>query len=256
MKIHLPFTKTDMKKLLPLIACVLFSTIVVAQDDPAIPPAPKKKKTTVDLSNRPGDHLLLLLGYTGWAGKPDTIKPEGFSKSINAYFMFDFPFKTNPKLSMAFGPGISSDHIIFKETYVGIKDLTEEIRFTNQEDTNHFKKTKLATVYAEAPIEFRYSADPLRGNGLKIAIGVKVGTMLNAHTRNVKLENKNDAVLNDYTMKEYSKQFFNKNRLVATARVGYGHFTIYGSYQITTLFQDGAAAEIRPFSIGLTLSGL
>jgi hypothetical protein len=252
MKIHLPFTKTDMKKLLPLLACVLISGVVIAQDDPAIP----KKKQKIDLSNRSNDHLLLQLGYTGWAGKPDTIQPKGFSKSINGYFMFDFPFKTNPRLSMAFGPGISSDHIIFKKTYVGIKDQTEQIRFTNQDDTNHFKKTKLATVYLEAPIEFRYSADPVKGNGLKMAIGVKVGTMLNAHTRNVKLENKSGGVINDYTMKEYSKQFFNKNRLVATARVGYGHFTIYGSYQITTLFQDGAAAEIRPFSIGLTLAGL
>ncbi len=253
MKIHLPFTQTDMKKILPLIACALFSTVVIAQEDPAIPP---KKKQTINLSNRSNDHILLQLGYTGWAGKPDTIQPKGFSKSINAYFMFDFPFKTNPHLSMAFGPGISSDHITFKKVNVGIKDQTDVFRFTNASDTNHFKKTKLATVYLEAPIEFRYSADPVTGKGLKLAIGVKVGTMLNAHTRNVKLQNKSGGVINDYTMKEYSKQFFNKNRLVATARVGYGHFSLYGSYQLTTLFQEGVAAEIKPFSIGLTLSGL
>ncbi|HEX7846916.1 MAG TPA: outer membrane beta-barrel protein [Chitinophagaceae bacterium] len=241
-----------MKKILPLIVCALFSTVVMAQNDPAVP----KKKTKIDLSNRSNDHFLLQLGYAGWAGRPDTINPKGFSKSINVYFMFDFPFKTNPKLSMAFGPGISSDHIIFKKTYVGIKDNTSTLRFTDQSDTNHFKKTKLATVYLEAPVEFRYSANPLTGKGLKFAIGVKVGTMLTAHTRNVKFQNKAGAVLNDYTMKEISKQFFNKNRLVGTARVGYGHFSLFGSYQFTTLFQEGVAAEIRPFSIGLTLSGL
>lgn len=241
-----------MKKFLPLIICALFSTVVMAQDDPAVPP---KKKQKISLANRSNDHLLLQIGYTNWAGRPDSVKPEGFSKSINGYFMFDFPFKTNPKLSMAFGPGISSDHIIFKKTYVGIKDQTEELRFTNMADTNHFKKTKLATVYLEAPIEFRYNSDPL-GNGFKFAIGVKVGTMLNAHTRNAKFETKNEALINDYVMKEYSKNFFNKNRLVAQARIGYGHFTLYGSYQITTLFQDGVAAEMRPFSVGLTLSGL
>ncbi len=242
-----------MKKILPLIAFALFSTVVMAQDDPATPP---KKKEKIDLSNRPNDHFLLQLGYTGWAGKPDSVKPSGFSKSINVYFMFDFPFKTNPKLSMAFGPGISSDHITFKKTYVGIKDATTLIRFDDQSDTNHFKKTKLATSYLEAPIEFRYSADPLTGKGFKWAVGVKVGMLINTHTRNVEFENKSGGTINDYTMKETSKQFFNKSRLVATGRVGVGHFSLYGSYQLTTLFKDGAAAEIRPFSIGLTISGL
>jgi hypothetical protein len=80
--------------------------------------------------------------------------------------------------------------------------------------------------------------------------------MLNAHTRNKDLEDKNGNSINPYLMKEASKKFFNTTRLSAHARVGIGHFTLYGSYQITTLFKDGVAAEIRPYSIGLTLSGL
>jgi hypothetical protein len=123
-------------------------------------------------------------------------------------------------------------------------------------DTNHFKKTKLATVYLEAPIEFRYSANPETGNGLKFAIGVKVGTMLTAHTRNVKFQSKSGTLINDYTMKEASKQFFNKNRLSGQVRVGWGHFTLYGSYQFTNLIKDGQGPQLRPYSIGLTLSGL
>ncbi len=242
-----------MKKILLFVACGLLTSFVFAQDDPAIPP---KKKEPINLSNRANDHFLLQLGFTGWAGKPDTVYTGGFSKSINGYFMFDFPFKNNPRLSMAFGPGISSDHILFKKVYVGIKDNTTILRFTNQADTNHFKKTKLATTYLEAPVEFRYSAEPETGKGLKLAIGVKVGTLLNAHTRNVRFQDKNNNVINDYTMKETSKRFFNKTRLVAQGRVGYGHLSLYGSYQLTTLFTDGAAAEIRPFSIGITLSGL
>ncbi|MDP4265591.1 MAG: hypothetical protein Q8941_23920, partial [Bacteroidota bacterium] len=87
-------------------------------------------------------------------------------------------------------------------------------------------------------------------------IGVKVGTMINAHTRNKDLQNAGGGTINAYSMKESSKRFFNTTRLSAQARVGLGHFSLYGSYQITTLFKDAAAAAIRPFSIGLTLSGL
>ena len=252
MKIHLSTTKVYMKKIILLSICAFFATSLLAQDEPK----PKKKKDIPDMSNRANDHLLVQLGYTGWAGKPDTINTSGFSKSINAYFMFDYPFKTNPKLSMAFGPGISSDHIIFSKTHVGIKDNTSTFAFTNQDDTNHFKKTKLATVYLEAPIEFRYSAKPLTGKGLKFAVGVKVGMLLNAHTRNVKFESKTNTTINDYVMKEASKRFFNKNRISMMARVGMGHFSLYGSYQLTALFKDGLGPVVRPYSIGLTLSGL
>ncbi|MBL7724515.1 MAG: outer membrane beta-barrel protein [Chitinophagaceae bacterium] len=241
-----------MKKilLLSLGAVMVFS--VTAQDNPK----PTKKKDKPNLANRANDHFMLQLGYTGWAGKPDTINTGGFSKSINAYFMYDFPFKTNPNLSMAFGPGIGSDHITFSKTHVGIKDATNTLYFTDQSDTNHFKKTKLATTYLEAPIEFRYSADPVTGKGLKLAIGVKIGTLLNAHTRNTKYENKDGGTINDYVMKESSKRFFNKTRLSGMARVGYGHFSLYGSYQFTPLIRDGFGPQVRPFSIGLTLSGL
>jgi hypothetical protein len=241
-----------MKKIISLSACALFAISLLAQDNPPT----KKKKEIPDMSNRPNDHFLLQFGYTGWAGKPDTINTGGLSKSINAYFMFDFPFKTNPKLSMAFGPGISSDHILFSKTHVGIKDNTSTLNFTNQSDTNHFKKTKLATVYLEAPIELRFSADPLTGKGLKFSVGVKVGTMLTAHTRNTKFESKAGTTINDYVMKESSKRFFNKNRLSVMGRAGMGNFTLYGSYQVTALLKDGLGPELRPYSIGLTLSGL
>lgn len=241
-----------MKKSLLLSVCTLFALAALAQDTVSVP----KKKSTIDMTNRANDHFLLQLGYTKWSGIPDTINTSGFSKSINVYFMFDFPFKTNPKLSMAFGPGIASDHILFSKTYVGIKDNTPSIRFTNQADTNHFKKTKLATAYLEAPIEFRYSADPLNGNGLKAAIGVKIGTLLSAHTRNSKFENKSNTVINDYVMKESSKRFLNKNRLSVMGRIGYGHFSLYGSYSFTPLFRDGLGPVVKPFSIGLTVSGL
>jgi hypothetical protein len=241
-----------MKKILSLAICSLLTSTLFAQKDPE----PAKKKEPINLSNRANDHFLVQLGYTKWAGIPDTINTAGLSKSINVYFMFDFPFKTNPKLSMAFGPGIASDHMLFTKTNVGIKDLTPAIRFTNVADTNHFKKTKLATVYVEAPIEFRYSADPMTGKGLKTAVGIKVGMLMNAHTRNTKFQNKGGTSINDFTLKEASKSFFNKTRISFMGRVGLGHISLYGSYQLTPLFKDGQGPEVRPFSIGITLSGI
>jgi len=237
-----------MKKSLLFTISLIFTMVIAAQDNPST-----QKQT---LSNRSNDHFLVQLGLAGWNNIPDTINKSGLSKSFNVYFMFDFPFKTNPKLSMAFGPGIASDHILFKKTNVGIKDNVSSLYFTDMADTNHFKKTKLATVYLEAPIEFRYSANPYTGKGLKLALGVKVGTMLNAHTRNTKYENKDGKALNDYVMKESSKKFFNKTRLSGMIRVGYNHITLFGTYQFTPLFAEGKGPKVNPFTIGITFSGL
>ncbi len=241
-----------MKKILSVLVFSLLATALFAQDSTA-------RKNTRSLANRANDHLLIQLGYAGWGGAPDSVNnlKNGLSKSINVYLMWDFPFKTNPKLSMAFGPGISTDHILFSKAYIGIKDLTTTMRFSNRSDTDHFKKTKIATAYLEAPVEFRYTADPFNSDkSFKMAIGVKVGTLLSAHTRSSKYENKSGNSLNDYVEKESSKRFFNRNRLVGTARVGIGHLSLYGSYQLTPLFKEGMGPQVHPFSIGITLSGL
>jgi len=243
-----------MKKIALFALCCILINALFAQD--SITTVPKKKQP-INLAGRANDHLLLQFAYTDWAGTPDSIRTKGFSRSFNVYFMFDFPFKTNPKLSIAIGPGIGSDHILFDETYVAIKDISTTLRFENQSDTNHFKKTKLNTTYFEAPLEFRYVANPLNSdNSFKFAIGFKGGMLISAHTRNVDLEGKNDNSLNEYTMKEKSKRYFNSTRILGTARIGFGHFTVYGSYQLLSVVKDGVGPPVKPWSIGLTLSGL
>jgi hypothetical protein len=70
------------------------------------------------------------------------------------------------------------------------------------------------------------------------------------------LVDKNGASVLDYTAKEKSKRFFNTNRLSVMGRIGYGNFSIFSSYTINTLFKEGVGPTVRPWSIGLTLSGL
>lgn len=242
-----------MKKIVLFVVSCLFLTSLFAQDTLR----PISSPPATGFSGRANDHFLIQYGYAGWNGAPDSINTGGFSKSFNVYLMYDIPFRNNPKLSIALGPGISSDHIKFKKTYVGIKETSATLQFRDQADTNHFKKSKLVTTYLEAPVELRYTANPLNpGKSLKFAAGVKVGMLMNAHTRNKNLESRSGSLLNEYVMKESSKRYFNTIRVSAMARIGWGHFSLYGSYQLTNLFKEGVAAEIKPFSIGLTLSGL
>ena len=83
-----------------------------------------------------------------------------------------------------------------------------------------------------------------------------MGTLLNAHTKGKTLQNSGGTTINAYTAKESKKIFFNTTRLSITGRVGYGKFSLFGSYQVNNLFKDGAAAAIKPFQVGLCISGL
>jgi hypothetical protein len=218
---------------------------------------PRIPRTNVDLTNRGNDHLMIQFGADSWGNTPDSIRTKGFSRHFNAYFLLDKPFKTNPKMSVAIGAGIATSNIFFENTYVDLKSTAARLPFTNLDSTDRFKKFKLTTVYAEAPVELRYSSNPAQpSKSVKVALGGKFGFLLGAHTKGKNLENRNGQSLNNYIQKEKSKTFINSTRLSATARVGYGIFSIHGSYQITNMLKEGAGPEIRPYSIGLTISGL
>jgi hypothetical protein len=219
---------------------------------------PKKDWSKVDI-DRSGDHIMFQLSSDHWSGAPDSIggRIKGLSRGLNFYIMMNKPFKTDPRWSVGFGLGVSTSSILFKKTNIGILSTSTLLPFSNLDSSNYFKKYKLATSYLEVPIELRYTADPSHeAKSWKFALGVKVGTMLNTHTKGKTLVNKSGTTIMSYTEKESRKAFFNTTRLAATARVGIGHFSLFGAYSITSFLKDGAGPSIRPYQIGLTISGL
>jgi hypothetical protein len=250
-----------MKKILTLFVALASMTAVMAQDSTTTTVTAKKKKrdwSKVKLSNRPNDHFMFQLGYYGWSQIPDTINTKGLSRSFNAYFMFDLPFKSDPRFSVGIGAGVGTDNMYFDKTEIDITGRrANTLGFRNVADTNHFKKYKLATTFLEAPVELRFVSNPENTNkSWKIAFGGKIGTMMSASVKGKTLQNKAGNTINAYTLKEKSKRYFNSTRLSVTGRVGYGALGLYGSYQVNAFIKEGFGPDVRPFQIGLTLSGL
>jgi hypothetical protein len=240
-----------MKKIVLVFAAVITISAVNAQN--------KKNISKADLSNRAGDHIMLQLGGNFWGGIPDSIKShkKGLSRSANVYVMMDKPFKSNPRFSAAFGVGIGTSNMYFSKYSINIKSNASKLPFTSSDSTDHFKKYKLTTAYLEVPVELRFIDNPLKNNkSLKAAIGLKVGTLLNVHTKGKTLQNKAGSTVNNYTSKESDKHFFNSTRIAVTGRIGYGNFSLFGSYQINALLKDGVGPQLKPYQIGICLSGL
>jgi Outer membrane protein beta-barrel domain len=240
-----------MKKIVLVVIAFAAVTTVCAQN--------KKKITKADLTNRAGDHVMLQFGLDRWAGVPDSIKSnmKSFSRAANIYVMMNKPFKNNPKYSFAFGAGFGTSNVFFKNYSVNIKSTAAKLPFTSVDTADRFKKYKLTTAYLEIPVELRYVNNPAKNNkSLKIAVGVKVGTLLNVHTKGKTLQNRSGTTINAYTEKENGKRFFNTTRISATARIGYGNYSLFGNYQFTNLLKDGVGPDLKPFQIGLCISGL
>ncbi|HMH23755.1 MAG TPA: outer membrane beta-barrel protein [Puia sp.] len=233
--------------------------LLIAAPPPAAKPNPNKKDwSKLNLTRRANDHFMFELGYDAWAGKPDSIHTGGLPRSVNVYFMFDFPFKTDPRLSIGAGLGIGSSNIFFDKQEVLVAAVNNPtLAFPDESGANHYKKYKLVTTFLEAPVELRFALDPENTNkSWKFAVGVKVGLLLSAYTKGKTLENNVGQTLANYTIKESSKQFFNGTRLAGTARINKGVFGVFGQISATGLIKSSAGPSIFPFSAGIVLSGL
>lgn len=245
-----------MKKIVFVVICCLSVSMAFSQE-PSSPVATNSKK--VNLNNRAADHLLIQLSSDHWTGMPDSISShqKGLARGFNIYFMYNKPLKNNPQYSIAGGLGVSTSNMTFKNMNVGVSANSNTLPFTPLDSSSHFKKFKLATTYLQIPLEFRYTKKPDQPNkSFKAAIGLKVGALVNAHSKGKNLLDRNGQLLNSYTEKESSKRFINGTQFMGTLRVGYGIFSLFGSYQLNTVLKPGAGPDMRLLQVGLTVSGL
>ena len=219
----------------------------------------KKKPTyaSLNLANRPNDHFIMEFSYDNWVGKTDSMRTTGFCRGFGAFFMFDFPFKTDPHWSVGAGIGIYVNNIFFDKTLVLVAQPTQTLAFRDVSQTFHFKKYKLVTTDLDIPLELRYAFNPENTNkSWKIALGIRVGVLLSAYTKAKNLLDVNGNEVQNYIEKTSSKQFFNSGHAIATMRVNYGWIGVFGTYQLTPLIANNAGPAVYPYSIGLVLSGL
>lgn len=210
----------------------------------------KDTKTLVQKPSR--DFVMLQLTYNGWANKPDSINLSGFNRGINGYICYDFPIgKSN--FSFAAGIGISATNYYFKNQTVISTDTGTDapVRFY---DTTGFKRSKMTVAYLQAPFELRFFGNKKNRNmGFKAAIGMQVGTLVGAHTKNNYTIFGTNVKANEKTS---TKRFLSPWNFAATARIGWGNYSLFGSYNLTTLYKEFQGPAVTPFSLGICLTGL
>jgi len=111
-------------------------------------------------------------------------------------------------------------------------------------DYDDLSKTKLAVSYLNVPVllEFQIPVNQNEGR-LFVNAGLVGGVKLGSHTK-----------VKHGDIKDKDRSGFNLNQFkyAATARVGYKDVSLFASYSLTPLFQEGKGPELTPFTIGIS----
>jgi hypothetical protein len=206
-----------------------------------------------DLFASTRDRLTMTVSWNTWLNNSDsTLKIEAQSRGFDAHWMFDFLFKEESRFSLAPGLGIGTSNV-FHNSSISL-DSTGTI-FTPYPDSVNVTKNKLATTYAEIPIELRFRSKPNKNNNsFKIGIGIKAGMLLAAKTKYVGDGSPFGVATDEAKIKTFRIPNVNRFRYGATFRVGYANFNLVAFYSLATLFETNLGPTLNPFSIGFCFS--
>lgn len=248
-----------MKKVIFISALFLIFGLLAQAQTPSVK---TKDWSKLDLTGRAADHLMFQFGTDLWTGKPDSVKTGGgLSRHFNIYFMYDRPFKSDPHYSVAFGLGLGTSNIFFNDhTLVDVKSTANSLPFRKIDSiSSYFSKSKVTTIYFQAPVEIRYYTNPEKpSSSWKYAAGLKVGTLVKSYTKSKNYLNAggNSIYGKNYVEKRLSNRFFGATSIELTGRVGYGLVSFDMGYQVTGVLRDGFGPVMNKFSAGITISGL
>lgn len=247
-----------MKKILITLAFATFIySIASAQNSAA-----DKKKIIQEEAGRPdvpGD-LFMETGFNMLLNDNDVLNTKLWgSKIFNMYYQYgknigDSRFSVHP------GIGIGTEKYAFNDSLtlttgivqnaVAVGAVSIDSLYPGASD---IRKSKLATTYLDIPVEIRWRSlkyDSKRS--FKVAVGGKIGFMLDTHTK-VKYDE-----FGEKKIRKQKEDFgISKIRYGLYGKVGYGNAYLFYYYSLSQLFDGSSgpqATEAFPVMFGLSIS--
>ncbi|MCX6312090.1 MAG: outer membrane beta-barrel protein [Bacteroidetes bacterium] len=112
-----------------------------------------------------------------------------------------------------------------------------------------FTKNKLKSTWLNAPLMLEFNTSKNENHSFHIGVGAEFG--YNVFQNRLKQEYS----INGDEQKRKTKDDFNINpfRYSLTARVGYGKYTVFANYGMTSLFKANQGPKVYPFSAGISI---
>jgi hypothetical protein len=150
-------------------------------------------------------------------------------------------------INLVTGIGLEWNSYAFRQN---ISLATNANMVTGLNESLDFSKNKLRTTFLNAPVLFEFNTSSNPEKSVHLAIGATFGYNV---FRNKMIQ---EFAVNGDEQKRKTKDDFNINpfRYSLTARVGYGNFTLFANYGMTTLFKANQGPKVYPVSAGVSLN--
>lgn len=191
-----------------------------------------------------------------WQGAPDDIDLRTIHQGATAFGMFNFQLGGEESMtSFSIGLGIRSHNMYSNSRIDDIK--ADTIHFTPIPDDVVYKRSKVNLVYLDLPVEFKLRFE----SGFKATIGFKAGWEIDSKEKYVG-DRYEEYYGNQYTyerrigVKDKTKELRQLENFTygPTLRLGYKFISLYGYYQISSVFKRNLGPDMAPISIGLTIT--
>ncbi len=221
---------------------------------------PKPKKQDVILFNF---NWMTMLNAPKGAGDSLWISP--FSRGFDVALMYDIPLGRSP-LSFATGVNFSFLNMftnqIVRDSAGGnsiyFDNIQTMINADNPTTKRDWNKAKIATAIIELPIEFRFRLKPHKRNTFKIAVGFKIGYVIDTWQKYNGPNYMPGEDLNT-NLRQVTFEVPAVNRLSygVYGRIGYSRFNVFVGYTISSFFENRtefAGRTGNAFTVGLNFA--
>jgi hypothetical protein len=163
------------------------------------------------------------------------------------YYANDTVTLTNPTLMY---DAVGNSTFVDAAHYIYDGDTLGQMNYSSSYTT---KKSMLVMNYLDIPIEFRWSSNPEDpARSVKVALGGRVGYLVNAHT---KLRYRESGDIKK--LKQQEDFNLNRFRYGVSMKVYFGNFALFGYYNLNPLFKENrgpGATEAQSYTVGISLS--
>lgn len=161
-------------------------------------------------------------------------------------FEKDFRF-AGGKMQVVTGLGFAFDYYNLKNKTTLNADSVYTSTYAYN-TTADYRKNKLRESWVTVPLLLELNTSRRNSHNFHIAAGVIGGLKLGSSTKQI-------FTMNDHSFETIRHDDYNlfPFKLDATVRVGYGKFTLFGTYSLTPLFEYGKGPELYPFTVGVRI---
>ncbi len=196
------------------------------------------------------DRLVVDVFHTFWLGAPNEMNNRKFNPGFNVSMLWDF--KSKPASPMSFGLGVGCQyHTLFSDAILQ-KTNDDVMKFYVLPETfveEHKPDiARMTYISCYIPLELRYR----NTNGFKFTLGARLGLIAEISQRYKGLDfNDSSTPLNYKNYDITGKQQVNFDIYL---RCGWQFVSVYYSYQVNKLFNEGSGPAMQPMTLGVSFS--